>query len=112
VAALHRFLQAMMDRGFGRVQRFMLRLITPATLFARGPSLWRHDHTHGELACVLTGPRSGSLRLRDHPYVGSAFLRRSLTEIYRYAGSLTRCRAVRATHALEGETLVVRVEWE
>jgi hypothetical protein len=113
VDALFEFLHAMMDRGFGRIQKFMLGLIPPGPLFNRGASLWRHDHTHGELTCLLTGERSGVLRLRDHPYTASPLVRRSTAEILRYAGSLTRCKTMRSSHTLDADgTLVIRVEWE
>jgi hypothetical protein len=111
--ALFRFLHAVMDEGFGRVQRFMLSLITPAILFSRGEALWRHDHTHGELHCELNSERSGTIRLRNHPYTTSPFFRRSLAEIYRYAGSLARCRSIRASHTLDPDgTLVVKIDWD
>jgi hypothetical protein len=112
-AHMYRYLHAVLDCGFGRIQRFMLNLITPAMLFGRAEALWKHDHSHGDFRCTLTGDRRGVIRLRDHPYVTSPFLRRSIAETYRYAGSLTRCNAVRESHALEPDgTLVVKLDWD
>jgi hypothetical protein len=111
-AEMYRYIHAVLDCGFGRIRRFMLNLITPATLFVRGESLWRHDHTHGDFSCELTGPRAGVIRLRDHPYVESPFTRRSTAETYRYAGQLTRCKSIRESHRVEGGTLIVRIDWD
>ena len=110
---MNRYLHAVMDAGFGVIQRFMLTLATPAALFPRGRALWRRDHSHGELRSQLTGDRAGTIVLRDHPYVDSALLRRSIAETFRYAGSLTRCREVRETHHVDdGGALVVKVSWD
>jgi hypothetical protein len=110
---LYRYLHAVLDCGFGRIQRLLVTLVTPAALFSRGESLWKNDHSHGDFKATLTGDRAGVIRLRDHPYVTSPFLRRSTAETYRYVGSLTRCRAIRESHTLDPDgTLVVRLDWD
>lgn len=110
---MYRYLHAVMDSGFGRIQRFMLTLITPATLFTRGEALWKHDHTHGDFRSRLTGTSTGVIQLRDHPYVTSPFLRRSIAESYRYAGSLTRCKAIHESHSVDPDgTLLVKIDWD
>jgi hypothetical protein len=113
VAELNRYLHAVMDGGFGTIQRFMLTLVTPAALFPRGRALWKHDHSHGDFHAELTADRAGTIRLRDHPYVEHALLRRSVAETFRYAGSLTRCQDIRETHHLDADgSLVVKVSWD
>ncbi len=112
-AEMYRFLHTVLDCGFGRIQRFMLTLITPATLFTRGEALWKHDHTHGDFRSHLTSDRSGVITLRNHPYVDSPFLRRSTAETYRYIGSLTRCKSIRESHSVDPDrTLIVKVDWD
>lgn len=110
---MYRYLHTVLDCGFGRIQRLLVQMVTPATLFSRGEALWRHDHSHGDFKSELTGERSGVIRLRDHPYCDSPFLRRSTAETYRYAGSLTRCNEVRESHTLDPDgTLIVRINWD
>jgi hypothetical protein len=112
-ADFYRYLHAMLDCGFGRIQRLLLTVITPASLFTRGEALWRRDHSHGTLTCSLTGERSGLIHLRDHPYVTSAFSRRSVAETFRYVGSLSRCKAIRESHNLEPDgSLRVKIDWD
>lgn len=108
----HRFLDRMMDHGFGRVRKVLLGIATPLMLARKASDLWRHDHTHGELTVRDPKERSFQLILRDHPYVESPLARSSIAEIYRYAMSLTRASRVTSRHALEDErTLAVTVEW-
>jgi hypothetical protein len=111
-ATYHRFLDRMMDHGFGRVRKLLLGLATPVILAHKAAELWRHDHSHGELAFEMLGDRSLRARLSDHPYVETPLARSSIAEIYRYAMSLTRAKAVTERHFLADErTLTVHMEW-
>jgi eukaryotic-like serine/threonine-protein kinase len=109
-AAFRRFLDCMMDRGFGRVRRFMLSLVTPAQLLARAPGLWRHDHTHGELTCDIA-EGGAVLTLRHHAYLATPLSRLAIAEIYRYAVSLSRTSSVVEQHAMSGGVLNVTLKW-
>lgn len=112
-ATYNRFLDRMMDHGFGRVRKLLLGLATPAILAQKAPDLWRHDHSHGVLTFETLGPHSVQARLSDHAYVESPLARSSIAEIYRYAMSLTRAKAVTARHFLADErTLSVHIEWQ
>ncbi len=110
--AYNRFLDEMMDHGFGRVRKFLLGVATPTMVGIKAGGLWRHDHTHGELTTKVISDRAFELRLTDHPYVETPLARASIAEIYRYAMSLARARDVRAKHALmDSRTLSVTIEW-
>jgi hypothetical protein len=95
-----RFLDRMMDVGFGRVRKLLLNLASVATVATKAPELWRHDHTSGVLRSEY---REGevTLCLRDHIYTTTPLARRSIAEIYRYVVSLTGRKHVTATHSLE-----------
>lgn len=106
------FLDRMMDHGFGRVQKFFLGFATPELLVKKGAELWRHDHTKGECVADLTGERTATVTLREHPYVTTPLARRSIAEIYRYAISLSRVSDVTVSHSSNGTTeLVCRFAW-
>ena len=40
--------------GFGRFQKIILSFTSPEAIAVRVPSLWRRDHTHGELEADVT----------------------------------------------------------
>ena len=110
--AYNRFLDRMMDHGFGRVRKFLLGIATPAVIGRKAGELWRHDHTHGVLTTRAIDDHAFELRLVDHPYVETPLARGSIAEIYRYAMSLARAKNVRSKHRLEDErTLLVQIEW-
>lgn len=110
--AYNRFLDRMMDHGFGRVRKFLLAMATPAVVARKSGELWRHDHTHGVLTPRAVSEHAFEMRLTDHPYVETPLARGSIAEIYRYAMSLARAKDVRAKHRLEDDrTLVVSIEW-
>ena len=107
-----RFLDKMLDHGFGRVRRFLLGIaMSPVDVFPKCAELWRHDHTHGTLSFELTGRTSVTFTLRDHPYLGTPLARASIAEILRYVVALCRARGVMSTHSLEGNALLVRITW-
>lgn len=95
-----RFIDRMMDFGFGRVRKWLLNFAGVAGIAAKAPELWRHDHTSGELSITY---QEGDvvLRLREHVYTTTPLARRSIAEIYRYVVSLAVKQTVTATHLLE-----------
>jgi hypothetical protein len=99
-AEYFRFIDRMIDFGFGRVRKLLLSLASIAMVASKAPELWRHDHTTGEL---LSEYHQGevTLRLRGHLYTTTPLARRSIAEIYRYALSLTGKKNMTATHSLE-----------
>ncbi|HEX5661641.1 MAG TPA: hypothetical protein VFX59_30835 [Polyangiales bacterium] len=105
------FLDSMMDHGFGRVRRALLRLATPGFLIDQAASLWRHDHSHG--TCVSETSRGqGTLVLTHHDYVWDAVARAALAEIFRYGVQLTGAQQVTASHQLTSpNTLAVTIRW-
>ncbi len=110
-AQFARFLDAMMDRGFGRVRKIFLGLVTPMTMLEKAPELWRHDHTHGVLE-IEAQPGSAKVLLRDHPYTTTPLARVAIAEIYRYALSLGRARDVTESHYTEPDgSLILRLRW-
>jgi len=110
--AYFRFLDRMMDHGFGKVRKFMLSIAgTPHFVASKGSELWRHDHTHGTLTYREDGPHGGLFTLSDHPYIETPLSRASIAEIYRYAAALTRVKEVKENHSLEGNALTVRITW-
>jgi hypothetical protein len=110
--AYNRFLDRMMDHGFGRVRKFLLGMATPTIVGRKSGELWRHDHTHGELTPRVISEHVFEMRLTDHPYVETPLARTSIAEIYRYAMSLARASNVQAKHTLLDErTLSVMIEW-
>lgn len=106
-----RFLDRMMDRGFGRVRKLFLSLVTPATMLDKAPDLWRHDHTHGELT-IEHSVGTAKVRLQDHPYTTTPLARIAIAEIYRYCLSLGRARDVTETHYTDDQgALVLTLKW-
>ena len=100
----------MMDFGFGTVRKLLLQLASPEQVASKAGELWRHDHTHG----VLTTSGESStyvFTLRDHPYTTTLLGRLAVTEVYRYATSLTRVKSAVARHALVGDELRVTVKF-
>jgi hypothetical protein len=109
-AALCKFVARAVDLGIGRIRKVLFGFATPDMLFAKAPSIWRDQHTHGTLSAVREGKSKTIFTLRDHPYTKLPISRRFTAESYRYIGSLTGIRC-KETHKLEGDALVVRVEW-
>lgn len=107
-----RFLDTMMDHGFGKVRKFLLGVATPAIVVRKCGELWRQDHTHGSLEVRIVTDHHFELTLSDHPYLETPLGRSSIAEIYRYALSLARARSVHAKHWLNSpRTLTVRIDW-
>jgi hypothetical protein len=107
------YLDRMLDSGFGRVRKAFLSLAKPATILARAPSLWRHDHTHGVL--TVEGLKSDSVRVRldNHLYTSTPLGCMAVAEIYRYCIALCRVNDATEIHYREPNgALVVRLRWQ
>jgi hypothetical protein len=111
-----RFLARSVDFGFARVRRDLLKLGNFEQLPARMPSLWRRQHTHGELSGQMVTNAQGVaigvvIRLRDHPLVETPLARLGIAETWRKILSVARGRPVKQTHTMDGETLVATLTW-
>lgn len=108
-ATFHRWVDHMIDYGFGRVRRVLLSLANPPMLLRRAPDLWREDHTHGTFGYVPLAVDSARITLRDHPYIDSPVQRDAFAEALRHAMSLCNIRGVTAeeTPAPRGALYVV-----
>jgi hypothetical protein len=106
------FLQRMMDRGFGRVRKAFLSLAKPAVILNKAPSLWRHDHTHGELTLDTVGRDSARVKLVDHAYTTTSLACMATAEIYRYCVELCQAKNVTEIHYREANALIVRLRWQ
>jgi hypothetical protein len=112
--AFRRSVALAMDLGFGRVRRVFLSFATPMLLAERAASLWRHDHSHGEISVDSSAREQGRARvtLTAHPFVHSALSRIAFAEAIRRVLALSRVRNVRETHALSGDELVIALAWD
>ncbi len=106
-----RYVDKVVDAGFGRVRRLLVNLVTPATLCTRAAELWHDEHTHGQIRAEPSG-QVVVITLRDHPYVTRPIARLVLAESLRHAASLTRARRVEQLHrVVDGDALEVRLTW-
>jgi hypothetical protein len=113
---LARLVGRSIELGFGRFKAAFFSGVTPERLVSRAPELWRWQHTHGDLAAAVEG-NSGTVVLRDHPYVDHANSRRVTAESYRYIVTMVGGRDVRAAWGDRTATtsrareLVVQLTW-
>lgn len=110
-AAFAKFIDRMMDAGFGSVRKLLLQLATPEQVASQSTELWRHDHTHGILTWKQIDENNSLFVLKDHPYTTTLLGRLAVTEIYRYATELTRVKNVTAWHSNQGDELHVNVKF-
>ncbi len=108
--AFNRYLDKMIDHGFGRVRKALLNLLTPPKLLEKARDLWRHDHTHG-IFKVDIKPNSAIITLREHPYVADDLSRAAIAEIYRHCVNLSRTKVVSEKHAFSDGVLQVDLAW-
>jgi hypothetical protein len=107
-----KFLDRMIEAGFGRIRKTLVALATPAMILNKAPSLWEHDHSHGELRLVALEDGSARVSLTAHPYIETSLSRLATAEIYRYCLSLCRVRDVVEVHYREPSgALVVCLRW-
>jgi hypothetical protein len=104
------FVRTMIEHGFGRVRRLLVRYAPPEALLSRAPELWTHDHSHGELK-VQVAPRCATAVLRKHPHVTTELSRLTAAETFRCALSLTRAQSVEMSHSHESSELHVQLSW-
>ncbi|AKU96404.1 hypothetical protein AKJ09_03068 [Labilithrix luteola] len=110
-AVFTKFIDRMMDAGFGTVRKLLLQLASPDQVAAQAADLWRHDHTHGVLTPKKLDDQTQLFVLKDHPYTTTVLGRFAVTEICRYATELTRVKNVTAWHAIHGDELHVTVKY-
>lgn len=112
-AALCAWLNRAIERGFGRMRSFFLRLVSVDLMAARAPEMWKHEHTHGSLEVVLHPQKtSTTVTVRDHPFAKSALLRRAEAENYRHILALSGLKDVRESHRADGpDAFVVQLSW-
>jgi hypothetical protein len=109
--AYREFVKQVIALGFGRVRRLLVHFAPPGAVIKRAPELWRHDHTHGELA-VETRATGTTLHVSHEVITSTPLSRMTCAEMFRAVASLTRARDVRQTHTLERPgTLRVELEW-
>lgn len=107
-----KFLNRMIDAGFGRIRKTLVGLASASMILNKAPSLWEHDHSHGQLRLVALEKGSARVSLSTHPYVQTSLSRLATAEIYRYCLSLCRVRDVVEVHYREPSgALVVCLRW-
>jgi hypothetical protein len=107
-----KFLDRMMDAGFGRVRKTLVGFANPAVILKKAPDLWAHDHSHGKLTLISLESESAKVRLSSHPYTSTSLSRLATAEIYRYCVTLCRARDVTEVHYREPDgSLVVAIRW-
>jgi hypothetical protein len=110
---LARFIGRSIELGLGRFKSAFFSGITPERLIERSQDLWRSQHTHGDVAVAVEGT-SGTVVLRNHPYVEHAASRRVTAESYRYIVTMAGGRDVTAAWGPSAGvtgSLVVQLSW-
>ena len=105
-------IHATVNRGFGRVKRFLLGISTPRTLAPRVAALWRDEYSTGRLAATFPEEQAVQLTLTDHPFVADPLMRWVIAEVSRYVVSLTRVSHVSVSYGVRGSSLMVTLRWE
>lgn len=98
------------EMGWGRVQKALLRLVTPKLLSYRAGALWRAEHDTGRLEARLLG-RKGSVTLTDHPYVHHFATRLMLLEAFRHIIRMTGAESVTGRQHPTPHLLRVDFSW-
>jgi hypothetical protein len=105
-------IHATVDRGFGKVKRFLLSVSTPRTLAPRVAALWRDEYSTGRLKADFPEDKVVQLTLSDHPYVDDVLMRFVISEVFRYVMSMTRVKRVTVAYGIRETSLVVTLRWE
>lgn len=109
----NRWLQRMMDLGFGKVRKLLLSFASVEMIARQSERLWSHDHSHGTLVTEMRSPVAATTTLSDHPYIDTPLGRASASEICRYAVSLARVGHVTCAHRVGADrSLVMELAWE
>ncbi len=105
-------IHATVDKGFGRVKRFLLSVSTPRSLAPRVAALWRDEYSTGRLVATFPEELAVQLTLSDHPYVDDVLMRFVISEVFRYVMSMTRVKKVSVSYGIRDAALVVGLRWE
>lgn len=107
-----RWVDIVMERGFGESRGLFTSLANPFFVLRRAQELWNSEHTTGILVNAPLGTHSARLTVRDHPLLGSPATRAALTESFRYVIHMTGAREVTASYELtpDGQMHVV-IAW-
>lgn len=96
------FLKRVIELGFGRVRRVLVQFAHPHAVLRRAPELWKHDHSHGELA--ITIEVKSALAVVTHDILTATQLSRfTAAEMFRAVLSLTSAKDVKQEHGLDGD---------
>ena len=109
--AYRAFLLRVIELGFGRIRRVLVQFAHPHAVLRRAPDLWKHDHSHGELA--ITIDEKSALAFVTHPVLTTTQLSRfTAAEMFRAVLSLTSAKEVKQEHGLDGDgRLRVLFKW-
>ncbi len=99
-AIYRRWVDTVMDRGFGRVRRLLLSMANPRLVVTKATELWQHDHTHGTLSAVVDGDVIHA-KLADWPPLANRTARETISEAFRYAVVLSSAKGAIETHELD-----------
>jgi hypothetical protein len=110
--AIRRFVDVMMNHGFGRVRRVLLQIATPHGVLRRASELWREEFTDGRLVAYATSPNSAVATLYQHRFLDSPLLRTIVAESFRYTLELSGATSVTEEHVSDDNgPLVVRLSF-
>jgi hypothetical protein len=110
---LARLVAKSIELGLGRFKSAFFVGVTPEKLVERSQELWRWQHTHGEVTVQVDGG-SGTVVLRDHPYVANHTSRRVTAESYRQIVAMIvgQDHDVRVAWGTSGgPSLLVQLSW-
>jgi hypothetical protein len=111
-AAFLRWVDIVIDRGFGESRGLFTSLANPFFVLRRAQELWNSEHTTGTIVNAPLGTNSTRLTLRDHPLLGSAATRAALAESFRHIIQMTGVHDVTETHEFTSDGhLHVVIAW-
>lgn len=109
---LARWVDRMMDHGFGRVRKLLLAIATPAGVLRRASDLWREEFTDGRLVAYTTSPTTAAVSLYDHVFIDTELMRNVIAESFRYALRLSGATDAREEHTIDSNgALLVQITW-
>lgn len=109
---LGRWIYSANELGFGKVQKLLLRLSSPARILSMAASLWGDGHTHGTVETKVEG-KSASVVLGNFPPLAHPLIPFAYAEVLRCLIALTGARNAKASHAKTGDTsILINLAWE